>query len=795
LLLVLGLAGFAGADEVELLVRLLQSDDSDLQYGASYRLKQIGASAVPAVAALVKDPYPPLRAHAVYTLGEFGAGARAHAPALLEIAKKDRDADVRAAAFEALARVDPRRALPFLLARLGDDDALAALKALGPEVTAELLQLLGHEQEAVRGAARHALEWFEPPPLDATAPLLRDENPALRREALGLLLWWRWKSLPLLPALTAACADRDPEVAADALEVLAALEEKAAPARAAVERALRRPEAKVRAAAAWAFFRMGDAAVRETAAALIAALRDDDVKVRRAAAIVLGRTKVEAAASELKRLIRDPEVKVDAAFAYWRASGDAATALPVLRAAADVHGLAAMGPAARPAVPDLVAAAKQAEDEWDRIDCAEAILSAGAADEAWAVLRPLFDDEEFSDDGLVTSALAKHGSVADLVRLLQGEEHAWVLEEALVEKGAPAAPAAAKLLAHDDVPVRRSAVRILRRLEKHAAVAAPALVRALRDKDPDVRDGAAEVLGRAGDASTTVVEALKATGGLPATVALWRLGQPREPLLPVLLAARDEWGVDDVLLDQPDVPLLTKWLDDPKLRTRAAEFLARAGAKRELVEPALRDAVSAGNLEVLLWLTWDGLTPLTFDLLRLALGHATPDVRARAVESMADGVTTGGLEDHVLMAEAAVRAWAPLLRDESAAVRKATLEALAEVGPLAAAVVPRLIELLDAAEQIAALDVLRKIGRGAKDAGPHLVRLVQKGRSAPARMRAASALLAMGKAAPDGSFAVLAKAAENDPDERVRYVAGRAMFRIAIEKGNYAIGVGGGGKR
>ncbi len=218
--------------------------------------------------------------------------------------------------------------------------------------------------------------------------------------------------------------------------------------------------------------------------------------------------------------------------------------------------IAAMGPAARPAVPDLV---KLLRDPTIEVrDLASNALGILGPEAVPALLASMRDGPEWPAN-MAASALGRCDRTAvPLLSKALGEENREVrllVLRALIwmgEEAAEAAPAVAALLKDEDPATRRFAVRAL------AGTGTPAIsavVGALGDSHPRVRTWAAEAAGSLGaEAVPNLVALLDNAEVRPyALHALRRIGP----------AARDA------------VPALTRLLKDPNLGREVERALAR----------------------------------------------------------------------------------------------------------------------------------------------------------------------------------------------------------------------------
>ena len=276
---------------------------------------------------------------------------------------------------------------------------------------------------------------------------------------------------------------------------------------------------------------------------LLAALRDAEEDVRRAAAEALGEIGDAAAVPGLLAALRDADADVrrEAAWALGRI-GDAA------------------------AVPGLLAALRDAD-----------------ADVRWAAAAAL---GRIGDAAAVLGLVAALRDADERVR----EAAAWALRKI---GDAAVVPGLLAALRDADADVREAAAWALGKIGDAAAV--PGLLAALRDADADVREAAARALGEIGDAAVVpgLLAALRDADERVREAAAAALGQIGAPAVPGLLAAlRDaDWNARRAaaealgqIKDATSVPKLLEVLDGSevisryalaKVRERVSELLYR----------------------------------------------------------------------------------------------------------------------------------------------------------------------------------------------------------------------------
>jgi HEAT repeat protein len=309
----LGDMGADARDAVAVVAQRLSDADPRVRWAGAEALGRMGAVSAPAVPALqaaLADPA--VRLAAADALGWLGRAAEPAVPALTALTR-DADAEPRRVAAWSLLRIGKggAAAVPVLLDELrnGDwrirRDAAVFLWGLGEEARPALPALdeaLSDANAHVRWAAAGAVVGLRGPKAKAAVPAvlraLKDpDNVLTRRYAPALLVQIGENAAPeARRALTEALHDTDADVRRCAAIALAQLDAGAIEPRsrehlARVIEALRASQLPyVRQQAVMALGRMGPAA-RESAAALSAALRDEDRDVRQGATWALSQIK------------------------------------------------------------------------------------------------------------------------------------------------------------------------------------------------------------------------------------------------------------------------------------------------------------------------------------------------------------------------------------------------------------------------------------------------------------------------------------------------------------------------
>jgi HEAT repeat protein len=425
----------------------------------------------------------------------------------------------------------------------------------------------------------------------------------------------------------------------------------------------------------------------------IMSMQSCDPEVRLKAVLALGVHQRVAGAGGQQLVVDDgdspqlPDAKAATVIALQKALRDADGR--VRRAAAQTLGW--LGAAAQPALPDLMAALRNAEDP---VLQSRAVLAlAGMGKAAIPALLKALQDEDCSVRRRAAEALAHGGRSADR-----------------------AVPPLLEALRDEDLVVRRQALRALQACSQHdwymvsALQAIPAMIRALRAEDMIVRRYAASSLGHFGPLAFPAVPALlQASGDEDSQLrssALWALGRIRFPsgeVTAVILTA-----VDD---PEPAVRLEAVWALEGVRRAdmpAARHALIRAmGDENADVRQAAVDIVS--NL---------GQAPSCEPQLLECARDTNCRVRAAAIGALGNGRRV----------PATLPILAGALRDPAGTVRKEALRAVGRFGPSDAAAVPTLIAALqDGRPSVrrAAAVGLENIGQAAQPAVPALLRLLE----------------------------------------------------------------------
>lgn len=514
----LGQRGPRAKAAVPLLSRALGHETAAVRARAARSLGAIGPQASAAVPALTKalgDQDPQVRAYAAFALGSIGQAAAPAVGKLLELTR-EAEGPVRLAAWRALRQVQPpvEQVLPaFLAAMKGGDTAaltpaLQILAAAGPAAVPHLQTLLKDKQAAYWACVVLAdLGSQAAPAVPDLTTVLQHGDPEVRLQALIALGEIGPAAKPAVPAVLRTLTPSElTGVRYAAVYALGQIGELNPAVQEALAAAAQGSEPLLKLLALWAQARLkpsDEVVVRAATEALVAALKAEQVELRRAAARALhgfaGPVEITRPALFAALKDADAEVRGNAASALLALGPNAlphvAQALqdPDTRAAA-VRLVYRLGEKAAPAVPALVqiltqAAANAADLEFrSQVQLALAAIGPAAKAAVPELVNSLASDDE-AVRGTACYALGRIGPAA--------QEALPALRQRLRDRGDA-----------DKVAVVWALLKI-QPTGRLSRIAAPILIQALNSEQEVVRAEAAKALGELGDAAQPAVERLR----------------------------------------------------------------------------------------------------------------------------------------------------------------------------------------------------------------------------------------------------------------------------------------------
>lgn len=533
--------GEAAKIAVTALSRALSRPDVNIRWRAARALGAIGpaaAAAVPALTQALADEVPQVRAYAAFALGRIGKAAEPATEKLIVLVF-DKEVLVRRAALRAMRQIGPpqektlpivekllqetdrslilpaletlaeagKEAVPRLrvwlknktmahwacvvLAELGPDaadavpDLIPVLKAEEPETRLQALIALGNIGVGAQSAAPAVVELLEKDPFEG-----------VRYAAVYALVQLGQRNEAVNAALAAAAEHKDPLLKLLGIWGLARLnptdEQLARAATEAIVADLQSKNEQLRRAAARALceFHGPPELVRP---ALLAALKDGDPEVVGHVLDALAALGPQAL-PKIENALQNKEVRHFATRVIHRLGANAAPAVPALVAALQQPveneddamfrkevqlSLAAIGPAAQPAVPELIKSL-DADDQEIRGTACYALGKIGP--DARDAARPLVQKIRQSDE------VGKTAMVWALLQIVPRSERLVAF----------AAPLLIEALNSDREVVRAEAASALGDLGDPAKPAVPRLKQLLEDESPMVRKAAAAALKKLG---------------------------------------------------------------------------------------------------------------------------------------------------------------------------------------------------------------------------------------------------------------------------------------------------------
>ncbi|MBW3597300.1 MAG: HEAT repeat domain-containing protein [Planctomycetes bacterium] len=521
---------------VPALTEALSEDHAlEVRWRAARALGRIGPAAADAAGSLIAvldDPAPEVRAYAAFALGRIGGEAAQGAVPTLVKQLTDENSTVRRAALDALfaLRPDPQVVTPLLVQALEDADpriAVASLRTLADRGESAV-PLLVKSLESPKAAYWAALALEELGPKAKTAvpaltKLLSHEEPEVRMQALLALGAVGNDAQPAAKHVI-ALLQNDPMTGVRYAAAFALGKIGGGPqGDAALQAASQHEDPLLAMLAAWALAKShpDDPQIAERASKLIVAgLQSENPNVQAAAAKALAESDLgsEVTAEALVDALEEapPHVATDAVHALALLGPKAVP--HVVRGLKNenlrmyaVRVLKRIGPDAAEAVPALTAVLESTDDPAVRREVQFALAAIGPAAEAAA--PELVNSLSAENDQVKYSAIYALGSMGEqgragyneLLNNLNSEDTflqiASIWAMARIDPGQPAVaeigvPILIESLQSDREVIRVEAASTLGELGAYAKAALPALKQALNDKSQRVQEAAKKAIAR-----------------------------------------------------------------------------------------------------------------------------------------------------------------------------------------------------------------------------------------------------------------------------------------------------------
>lgn len=561
------------------LIPLLNDKDESVRANAAFAIGEIGVpsdAALCGLAFLLQDAVPNVRGIAAQTLGKLGPAADAHRPALFEMLKDPNlDSAINAAlTLATLGEPVPEAARLYALALTRDGSAkkLAenALRKIGlPAVAAlqlvlkeekerhvrreaismlgklgetarpaipELVEALGDKEIDIQNHAAMALVDMGAAPVEASAAMIRMmmEWSEFRPKALDAFEKLNDHATELPLAILGG--KDDVHLQREAARVLSRLAPRFKEHPEPLLALLSHPDASVRLSILEALSTSG-ADVRKLATPLAQLINDQTHSVALLAVKILGAMRAEPSAiaslAQARLCQTNATLKAELSKAVLAMGPDALPALPALREALksdDVYTrdwafqvLAAIGPAASEAIPDLIVCLIRFVPYR-----AEAARTLGKLGEKG--VDPLMALLGSTDPAIRNSAATALGNI-----------------------GTPALEKAIAATADNNPDKAEAALLVLDRMAPASAPAIPELIRAANSKIVKIQYAATQALARLGPlaAPALIVEIKKPDENLrhTAVVALGQMGAKSVPLIVETLRTEQDPGIECALMD------------------------------------------------------------------------------------------------------------------------------------------------------------------------------------------------------------------------------------------------------
>lgn len=770
--------GKIGKAAVPALAEQLTSDDVDIRYYTLSALGWIGpdaASTAPAVIKALAHPNESVRRKAVYTLGVIAPGGKTAIPVLIE-AFSDRDADVRLAAGEAVARFGAESVLPLIMALRENNELIRrqAARALG-EIGSDAKKAIGqlrallYDDEQTRGDAAEALGKIGKDSIPTLVKALQADRAAIRQLAVAAL---GKVGPPAVPDLVDALGAKQVDVRRQAAAVLGPMRVGDKMVVLGLAYALKDDDEIVRQNSVQGLAILGPLA-KLAAPALNQALVDMNYSVRQTAFYALQSMNEDPRPGLHKGLdSSDKKVRINTASLMVTMGFDPKQSVPILVAALKekdlalrmqaAHALAQSGREAKTVLPTLIEGLKDASiGVRGQAIQALTFLREQAKEAVHALVDVLDNDSEVSlkqqalgalqniggDPKVVVPALEKHMKSENASLRLSIVQTAW-------RYGQGGLKLLIVALDDKDNNVRQQAVWSMQNVQGDLKSALPSVLPLLKHKDTNVRHGVVQLMGRMGeDAIPHLIDVLRDEANWIRWTAVNSLSNHKashKKVIPVLVEMAQKEKSEEVRTfavhalmrfgpeSIPTLIDLLKTVTDVNVRASVIQNLGSHHAHAKAVLPHLLDA----------------------------LKDTTPQVRWSAASAL------GNLGLH---AKSAIPTLRDLLKDENQSVRAHALYALCNMQLDG---LPGLIDALSLKDdnlRLTAMQHMQRHGAKAKDAVPGLIEAL-KSTQTNVRWTAASTLGTIG---PDAQAAIGALTdALMDTDPNVRQQAQGALKLI-----------------
>jgi HEAT repeat protein len=751
-------------------------------------------SAQPALAGMLQDPDGTVRLQGAKLLGRLGpAEAKTTIPVLIELLK-DPQEFTRIQAVDQLGRIGPdaKEAMPALIARLKEKGLVTnvphALARMGSEALPALLETLNSDNAALRNSTVVALGTLGPAAQTAIPKLIELVTVAKGTQRSGVMTALERMGDVSLPFLIKALEKEEGRRAV--IETLGRFGPRGKAAIPALVKLLQDPDPGVRALAALSLrpIRM-DFTSPDLTPALLAGLKDPDPELRRRVVLVFsGNTpKSPEVINALRQAVKDTDdqVRIGAAGILCTVPGEAKTLVPVLREAlSDIRyrksalaGLTQAGPAAKEAMPALIAALKNPSDVQFAAQAAMTLSFVGGNDAVAPLLQALPTAHPQLRPKLV-HAMDLSGTVQVSPFL--------------------------ELTKHGDAEVRMASIQALGRRAGLASEVVPALTVALNDLDPRVRAMAVQAIDKQGPAAKAAEQPLVALLKDPvayvrtdAALALISIGKSPADVMPALLpvlqtpnhAARGRVLANLGNLGPEAaaaVPGLMQMLAEPGYaRWKASEVLGRIGKPAKAAVPNLAGLLSEKELltrllaAVALWQVEGKADPIVGVLIEAVKNPSLG--QAQALISPPSSALSGQRSDGIgySMNIRPGQVWPSV---NIAEVRRQGVGILGEIGPEARAAVPVLKAAMKDKlhpERLPAALSLWRIERSTAEVVPLLIEALKDKTNAMDRRLAVTIV---GQIGPDAKAAIPALIEVlRDADMQLREQVTQALTKVSAE--------------